>query len=236
MSGQDVGIPSGNPDHPDPDVRPTQPRYTRADVRRELLADADILAALLEHRQPQKKTRFYESAALIGFVTLVFTSLFSFGSERIFKKDDAHLALIKTRLDQSQATVAKLGGLISGVLIAAEDRSEMAKGHYDDLGPDYLKQVHDSADAADRQWRVGRAISQNSLQFYFAGDTVVLSAWDSTSARLQRFADCAETIYRKYFHGRAPAEACLAERDTAMVAVQQLNDQLLRGYQRMERF
>lgn len=209
---------------------------TRAQYRREVLADQQALAEVARLWNPPKKTRWYESAALIGLLTLGFTSAFSFFTQRLYKKDETRLALQKARLEQSQIAVTQLGGLIAGLLLAADDRAAMAQGRYDDLDTTYLRRIRDSSDVADNRWRIGRHTSQGVLQFYFAGDEAVLGSWESTRDMLQRYADCAERVYREFIRSRAPPDACLPERDSAVTAVNALNHELLRGYRRLERF
>jgi hypothetical protein len=177
-------------------------------------------------------TPWYESPAIVAVASVIVASVLTYFAQRESKKDETTLALRKAGLEQAQAARSTVDELVANLLVAAYDRTAMAQGKYDDLDTAYLREIRDSADGADRRWRIGRHTAEGALQFYFGGDTAVLSAWDSMRARMQRYADCAEHTYRRYLTSMAPESACAAVRDTATKSVRRLNDLLLYVYTR----
>jgi hypothetical protein len=131
--------------------------------------------------------------------------------------------------------MGELTDLVAGYVLAADDRTKMAKGRYDDLDSLTLGRIVDSTNAADLRWRLGQQVSQFLLNFHFGDNQDVARAWGRARDGLQAYADCADSIYRKYqFEGTAPPGACLAARDSATLLVEDLNKELLRGYRKLE--
>jgi hypothetical protein len=217
----------------DPAPRPTN----RTDELRGLLADQQVLEDILALRRPKGRSPWHESPGLVGVVTLVLSSVLSFGIQYVTRRSDEQLSLHKARLELAQTRISHLAELLSGLLLAAERRTKMAQGRLDDLDTTDLRILRDSTNAADERWENGKQTSEFFIRFHFGEDSSVTGEWERVRASVQAYGDCADSVYRKFVDGgSAPATACFARHDSAYAELDRFTAVLLQGYRKLEEF
>ena len=214
-------------------------RLTVEQVREELLANEEFVSQMLARRNPPKVSHWYESPGLIAVLSALVTSLLAFALGGFEKRDEQRLESRKTRLINIQSTVGQLSTLVSGLLLSAEDRAQIAKGAYSDLALSQLDPIVDTTNAMDLRWRLGRQQMELFLRFHFTDDSRINRAWASTRGLLQEYSNCAERAFYSYWKDttkKAPPTVCSAQRDSSMAALDVLNGELIRGYRTLEQF
>jgi hypothetical protein len=203
---------------------------------RRLLDDQRLVEEIVALRSPIRPS-WYQSSGLIALITLVLSSMLTFGIQHVTRRADEHLALHKARLELAQARISHLAELMSGLLLAAERRTKMAQGRFDDLDTTDMRIVRDSTNAADERWENGKQTSEFFIQFHFGDDTSVTQEWSRVRSSVQAYGDCADSVYRKFAAGgTAPSNACRARHDSAYAELDRFTGALLRGYRRLEEF
>jgi hypothetical protein len=214
-------------------------RVTFDEVREELLANEAFIQKVVEKRNPPKTSRWYESPGLIAVLSALVASLLTFTFGCFEKRNEQRLESRMARLTNIQTTIRELSTLVSGLMLAAEDRAQFAKGAYDDLDTTQLYAIVDTSNAMDLRWRVGRLQSEVFLRFHFSDDSMVNRAWIDAREALQVYANCAERAFRVHSADKKKLvsdSTCNAAREASSRKMDGLSTALIRGYRLLERF
>jgi hypothetical protein len=212
---------------------------SRRRARAGLLADKAFVKHLVELRHPKKESHWYEAPGLIAVLSAAVTALLTYIVGCYDKRDEQRMESRQARMVNVASTVGQMSTLVSGLLLAAEDRTEIAKGAYAKFTVAELNPMVDTTNAMDLRWRLGRQQLELYLRFHFADDPGINRAWSSARVSLQKYSDCAELAFKEYWDDttkKATPDACLKRREGSLVALDTLNTELIRGFGELGKF
>lgn len=183
--------------------------------RREILEYEDFITDVTRRRSPSSKKVWWESAPLISSATAVLTvaltAYFGFLVQRSLRSNDVANQRAEATYQQEVTVLQTAHLLATESLHYADERTRVMTGVYNGLDAKQRATLVDSVNVADEKWRKGRQTSKVGLELEFGDDPGILSAWDSLSARINRFANCSV---------RPPSGGCYALRPPADSALE----------------
>jgi hypothetical protein len=173
------------------------------DARKEILDYEDLMTEVSRKRSPSSPKKWWESTPIItsgtAVLTVALTAYAGFLSQRSLRANDVAVQRAQATYAQEVSVLQSAHLLATESLHYADERTRVRTGQYDALDSAQMNRIVDSVNAADEKWRKGRQTSKVGLELEFGDNRPIVDAWDSLSARINRFANCSV---------RPPREGC----------------------------
>ena len=204
------------------------------DEEKKRVLDYEIFQAEIERLRRKPDSNWWESAALMTFLTATMTALITiFGSylvQYLSRSTDFGMEVAKTELVNKREFLKESFTIIATLLKANEDRLALAQGIYDDLPEKKRKEISDATNEADNTWRIKKEFLEFQVYLYYGRKPDLITAWKDAKSATQSYNNCIEKTFNQYQHSVAPADACKTVAFAAIQAHEKLRDKLTNDY------